>query len=180
EGARAGGKGAGRFEIARRGIRVGWVVTNEPHNLPLQFLSETGIVGFLLLLGVAAAGAAAAGSALRRLEGAERAAATALAIGVGADVVHAPVGIHSGFVAVSAPMFVCLGVLVGLGSKRRARPRLVPAVAAVGAIGVLYSLTAPYVSGRLVDSTYNAIAAGHIRQALDDGRSAQWLNPLAV
>src|SRR5262249_15017248 len=40
----AGGKGAATFEIARRPIRVGSIVTTEPHNLPLQFLAETGIV----------------------------------------------------------------------------------------------------------------------------------------
>jgi hypothetical protein len=53
----AGGKGAATFEIARRPIRVGSIVTTEPHALPLQFLAETGIVGFLLLLGLIGAGA---------------------------------------------------------------------------------------------------------------------------
>ena len=45
------------FELARRKIRDGSIVTTEPHDLPLQFLAETGIVGFLLLLGLIGAGA---------------------------------------------------------------------------------------------------------------------------
>src|SRR5581483_3715594 len=51
-----GGKGAATFEIARRDIRQGSITTTEPHNLPLQFLAETGIVGFLLLVALVGAG----------------------------------------------------------------------------------------------------------------------------
>ncbi len=184
EDAPAGGKGAATFEIARRGIRKGSIVTTEPHDLPLQFLSETGVIGFLLLLGLAGAGAAAAYSAVRRLEPepGERAAAAALAVGVGAYAAHVLIDIDWEFVAVSAPAFFVLGLLVGLGSERRAPAprRLVAAAGLVATVGILYSLTAPYVSARLVDSTYTAIADGKIRQALSDGRSARWLNPLAV
>src|SRR5205823_4749061 len=50
------GKGAGTFEIARRDIRVGSITTTEPHNIALEFLAETGIVGFLLFIGLAGAG----------------------------------------------------------------------------------------------------------------------------
>jgi hypothetical protein len=181
EDAPASGKGAGTFEIARRGIRVGSVVTTEPHDLPLEFLSETGVVGFLLLLGVITTGAGTATRALRRLDPPERGAAAALAVGVGAYAVHALVDIHWEFVAVSAPAFVALGVLAGLGSARTARvPAVGIAAAAVVAAGVLYSLTAPYASSRLVDSAYSAIADEKIPQALSDGRSARWLNPLSV
>ncbi len=140
EDAPAGGKGAATFEIARRDIREGSIVTTEPHNLPLQFLSETGVVGFLLLLGLAGAGVAAGGS----------------------------------------PAFFSLGVLSGLGAERRARRPTLAVAFTVATLGALYSLTAPYASGRLVDSAYDAIAAGKISRALTDGRSARWLNPLAV
>jgi hypothetical protein len=176
-----GGKGAATFEIARRDIREGSITTTEPHNLALQFLSETGIVGFLLLLGVAGTGAAAAIVAVRRAEGAERAAALALSLGLGAYVLHALVDIDWEFVAVTAPTFLVLGALIGLGAQRRGRvSHPVWAAAAAVGIGVLYSLVAPYSSARLVDSTYLDLAGGRTGAALSDGRAAHALNPLAV
>jgi O-Antigen ligase len=177
----AGGKGAGTFEVARRDIREGSITTTEPHNLALQFLSETGIVGFLLLLGVVGIGAATAVGAVRRAEGEERAAAAALSLGLGAYVLHALVDIDWEFVAVTGPAFFVLGALVGLGARRRARvARPVAGAVAIVGIGVLYSLVAPYSSSRLVDSTYSDLSAGKTAAALSDGRAAHALNPLAV
>ena len=71
----AGGTGAHTFEIARRPIRVGSIVTTEPHNIGVQFLSETGVLGLLLGLGAVVASGVACAEAFRRLEGEERAAA---------------------------------------------------------------------------------------------------------
>jgi hypothetical protein len=180
EDAPAVGKGAATFEIARRGIREGSIVTTEPHNLPLQFLSETGVVGFVVLLGLAGAGVAAAGSALRRVSPGERGAVAALTVGVGAFALHSLIDIDWEFVAVGAPAFFSLGVLTGVGAERRVRRPAVAIAVGLVTIGALYSLTAPYASGRLVDSAYNAVAGGKIASALADGRTARWLNPLAV
>ena len=96
-------------------------------------------------------------------------------------MLHSLVDIHWEFVAVGAPAFFSLGVLVGLGAGPPVRLRPVWAGAtAAGAVAVLYSLTAPYASSRLVDSAYSAIGNGNIAAALSDGRSARWLNPLAT
>jgi tetratricopeptide (TPR) repeat protein len=181
EDAPAGGKGAATFEVARRGIRTGSIVTTEPHDLPLQFLAETGVVGALLLLGLIGTGAAAAVTAVRRVATEERAATVAVALGAGAFVLHSLVDIHWEFVAVGAPAFFSLGLLVGLGAGRTGRMRPVWAGAtAVAALAILYSLTAPYASSRLVGAAYTAIADGKIGSAVADGRSARWLNPLAT
>ena len=81
-------------------------------------------------------------------------------------MLHALVDIDWEFVAVGAPAFLVLGLLVGLGAERRVDRPVVPVVLSVAAVGVLYSLIAPNVSGRLVDSAYNAIASGNTAQAL--------------
>jgi hypothetical protein len=181
EDAPLGGKGAGTFEIARRDIRVGSITTTEPHNLALEFLSETGIVGFLLLLGFVGTGATAAVCAVRRSEGAERGAAAALSLGLGAYVLHSLVDIDWQFVAVTAPAFFVLGALVGMGARRRAEvSNPVRAGAAIVGVGVLYSLVAPYASSRLVDSSYTQLAADRAGAAVSDGRAARALNPLSV
>ena len=49
------GTGAGTFEITHRIRRTNALVATEPHQLPLQFMTETGIVGFLLAAGAAVA-----------------------------------------------------------------------------------------------------------------------------
>ena len=117
------------------------------------------------------------GAAVRRVEPAERAAAAALALGAGAFALHSLVEIHWEFVAVGRA-----GVLL---VRRARRPRRVaarcgrpgpsrsrrPSVA----VGALYSLTAPYASGRLVDSAYEAID----RAADGAARRRRPLGPLA-
>jgi tetratricopeptide (TPR) repeat protein len=118
---------------------------------------------------------------VRRADGPERAAAAALALGLGTNVLHALVDIDWEFVAVTAPAFFVLGALVGLGARRRIRiSRPVWAVAAFVGVGVLYSLVAPYGSSRLVDSSYSQLAADRSGAALSDARAARALNPLAV
>src|SRR6185312_1434649 len=59
------GTGAGSFDLTHRLLRTNKIVVTEPHNVPLQFLSETGLVGlFFALAGIVVAAVAVALSLL--------------------------------------------------------------------------------------------------------------------
>ena len=62
-----GGTGAGSFEIVHRKFRDSAVDVLETHDLPLQFASETGIVGLALWVGAMGAALLGAWRALGRL-----------------------------------------------------------------------------------------------------------------
>ena len=160
----AGGHGAHTFEIARRPIRVGSVVTEEPHNVALQALAETGLAGLLLGLAAAALALLACREALRRLEGDERGAGAALAVLLPIYLLHALADIDWDFVAASAPVLFAVGVLLAAGrpaAEPRSRPVLA-VVACVAGLGVLYSMTAPWLSQRRVEAAYEAIAENDV------------------
>jgi O-antigen ligase/polysaccharide polymerase Wzy-like membrane protein/tetratricopeptide repeat protein len=171
------GTGAGTFELTHRLLRTNTIVVTEPHNLPLQFLAETGIVGFaLLLLGV---GAAAVGVVKRLREGLDPP-ALALAVLCAAYVLHSLVDFDWDFVAVTAPFLLSLGALLG-GPALRDEPRVVwsPLPAVVAAAFAL-SLLTPWFAQRDTDSAQAAIFDGRPLHALRDARNARSLNPLAL
>jgi len=171
------GTGAGTFELTHRLLRTNTIVVTEPHNVPLQFLTETGLVGFVLvLLGV---GAAAVG-VVKRLRPARDPAVVALAVLCVAYVLHTLVDFDWDFVAVSAPFLLTLGALLG-GPAVRDEPRVVwsPLPVAVAAALAL-SLLTPWFAQRDTDSAQAAIFDGRPLVALRDARSARSLNPLAL
>jgi len=171
------GTGAGTFELTHRLLRTNTIVVTEPHNVPLQFLTETGLVGFVLvLLGV---GSAAVG-VVKRLRPARDPAVVALAVLCVAYVLHALVDFDWDFVAVSAPFLLTLGALLG-GPAVRDEPRVVwsPLPVAVAAALAL-SLLTPWFAQRDTDSAQAAIFDGRPLVALRDARSARSLNPLAL
>lgn len=170
------GTGAGSFELTHRLLRTNTIVVTEPHNLPLQFLSETGVVGFFLAL--VSIGAAGVGVA-RRLRGREPA-AVALAVLAAAYVLHALVDFDWDFVAVTAPFLLSVGALLS-GPAARDESRLVwsPAPAAV-AVAVALSLLTPWFAERATDAARSAIADGRPLLAYRDARDARSLNPLAL
>jgi O-antigen ligase len=134
-----GGTGAGTWHLTDLRLRTSSDVTAlETHNTPLQFLSETGIVGFLLFC---AAAAAALVAAWRRRG--------PLALAVASFVVHSVVNYDWSFLAVCGPFLFLGGVLVAEPRERASvrRPLLV-AACVVFALGCVYSLAAPWLAQR--------------------------------
>jgi O-antigen ligase len=130
---RLGGTGAGTFELTNLRYRASYLdKTIEPHNLPLQFLTEVGVVG-LVLFGLAYA--ALVRPAWRRPRGHE----LALALLLPAYLLHGLVDVDWDFAATSAPAFLVAGALAGGGQSRRVSPFALLAAAGVALLawGVL-------------------------------------------
>ncbi|MDX6477264.1 MAG: hypothetical protein QOH95_2775, partial [Gaiellaceae bacterium] len=127
-----GGTGAGSFHVTNLRYRGSFLdFATEPHNLPLQFLSEVGVVGLALLVGAVAVLLVRG----RQRRGHE----LALALLLPAFLVHSLVDIDWDFVAVSAPAFLAAGALAGRPASRSVSPfgALVAAGTALLAFGVL-------------------------------------------
>ena len=175
------GTGAGTFSVARRPIRHNTTVATEPHNLALQFLAETGLVGFLLAGGAAAAAGIRIVRALQRWDEADAAAGLALAIAVLAYLAHALVDYDWDFVGVTAPLFLVLGGVVAAGRPVVGwRGGLFAAGAVVVSLGFVGSLAAPWMADRDVTDAYAALDERRPDAALDDARAARSWNPLSV
>ena len=172
-----GGTGAGTFELTDRMLRSSPLITTEPHNVPLQFLSETGIVG-LLLLGVAAAAAVIGVTrSRRRAQGAERAAVTALALGAAVFLVHLVADVDWDYVAVCGPLLFLVGALVARGATElsSARRPLVAVAAVLFALGGVYSLAAPWLAQReLANLTLASAKRAHAYDPLSTEVLTDW------
>ena len=133
------GAGAGSFHLANLRFRSSFLdFTIEPHNLPLQFLAEAGIVGLVLLL-------LSAASLLRGSFG-RRGHELALALVLPAFLLHSLVDIDWDFVAVSALAFLVAGALVGKAPVRRVS--LYPMLAAAGAALLAFGVAVPALARR--------------------------------
>jgi O-antigen ligase len=165
------GSGAGSFQYTNLRLRTYDVdQTLEPHDLPLQFLSETGIVGFLL-----AAGAAGAGLwALRRRLGEEG--ATALALVPVAYLLHGLIDFDWDFVAVTGPAILVGAALLARPGPAAARSRVGAVAAVAGAVAVFASLLMPWLSERYTLDAFGEPPA----RAISLAQTARSLDPLAV
>jgi hypothetical protein len=139
-----GGTGAGTFELTNQMLRPAPVVVDEPHNTPLQFLSETGLGGFALYLAAAAGALWAAWRARREPAG------LALGLAVAAFFAHQVVDKDWNYVGSCGPLFCVAGIVAGRPGSVVAgvrRPLLAAAAVAV-ALAVSYSVAAPWLADR--------------------------------
>ena len=163
------GTGAASFQLAHRLHRAMYTTpVTEPHNLALQTLSETGIVGFLLLVGAVSFGVLAVRPRLRDD------AAVALAICALAYLAQVLIDVGYDFVAVSSPFFAIVGVLLTDGKVLMARREPVWAFGALLlAVAGVISTAAPYVAQHKVDE---AVASGDPELA---AQAHSW-NPVSI
>lgn len=163
------GTGAGTFHVTNLRYRGSYLdYTTEPHNLPLQFLTETGIVGLALLLLVA-------GTFLRVAHG-RRKHELALALLIPAYFVHSLVDIDWDFVAVSAPAFLAAGALAGRLELRRVS--VFGAALAAGAALLLFGVVLlPWLGARWSDE---ASVAGSPARTISLAKRARSVDPLLV
>ena len=141
------GTGAASFELSHRLHRAEYTrPVSEPHNFALQELSENGIVGFVLLAGTV--GFAAVAIRRRRRDDA----AVALAVCALAYLLNILLDVGYDFVAVSAPFFTLLGVLLTESSARVAHREPVWAAGTLAlAAACVLSLASPVVDQNKVD-----------------------------
>jgi hypothetical protein len=170
------GTGAGTFGLTDRIERRTSLAVTEPHSAAIQDLSETGIVGFLLV--GTFVGAALWGIVRRERTGA----VIALGLGVVICILHSLVDIDWDYVAVQGPLFLTVGALLVQPSAPVARRRSFVAVAAVGvcALAALYSLLSPWLADNRFNAGLDAVASNRRAQALADFKSAHAFNPLAI
>ncbi len=165
------GTGAGSFHYTNLRYRTTVLdVTQEPHDLPLQFLSETGIVGLVLLLAtfgwLIAVG--------RRRPGPQ----LALALALPAFFLHALLDIDWDFAAVAAPVFLIAGALVARPAVRR--PSFFAVLSSSGlAFAIAASLFSVWLSDRWTGEAEGLLGTNNPKavQLLDRARS---LDPLSV
>jgi hypothetical protein len=163
------GTGAGSFQLTNLRYRKSYLdVTVEPHDLPVQFLSEVGIFGAgLLAVGAAFMLVRARRSAPHEL---------ALALVLPAYLLHALVDIDWDFLAVSAPAFLVAGALVGRRGAGRRPAAASVLVAAGAALAAFVVLLLPWLGQRWSDEALGAAPA----RAMTLAKRARSVDPLLV
>jgi hypothetical protein len=177
----AGGTGARTFEIARKRYREDAANVTEPHSLPLQLLSDTGLPALLLGLALVVGLGLGIRATVGRLEPGERSAAVGLLALPLAFGLHSLVDYDLDFLAVVAPTALVSGALLAAGrpSAIARSGVIITASAIVGALAAVWVLAAPELSTRAVDRAYRQYDAGDLSAAASSARRAQSLNPLS-
>jgi len=190
------GWGAGSFPVVHLLYRQDMLPVQQPHSVPLQFLSETGIIGALLGMGALALLLVAGVRSVRRwLPGRDRLLAAALLAAGVAYVVHCCYDWDWNIPALSLPAFVFLGVLAaqrggGSAPARTRTPRSPQSFSRVVALGsatlwlcaftlsvLVPQIAADKASAALVDASSSSPAG--LAQAQADASAASQLDPLS-
>lgn len=173
-----GGSGAGTFQLARRPLGTSSSDALEPHNLPLQFLAELGLVGALLLSALFVSAAAAVVSAVRR----NGLATNALAAVVFAYGLHALLEFDWDFQALTGPAVLVVGALAATERPERepVRARVAALGVAVAAVAAVLSVTTPWRADRKLDEALAAQDRSNFQRSAAAARDAHDINPLSA
>jgi O-antigen ligase len=183
------GHGAGSFPVLHLQYRHNTLNVRQPHDVPLEFLAETGLVGGVLGVGGVLALLVAAVAAVRAREPGSRErelGAALLAAGV-AWCVHALVDWDWDIPAVTLPALLALGVAAatparGAVARGRAHPLVLIAVALAG-WAYLVSVALPAVADERASSALDEAKAGASPGALSEAAAranlAARLDPLS-
>lgn len=182
-----GGWGAGSFPVVRYLYRRYDAPVRSTHSVPLQFLSETGLVGALLGLGGLALLGAAAVRRVRASSGIERSARLALLAAATAWAVHSLVDWDWEIPAVTIPALVAVAVAAAptpVGGAptpaRRPAPVLLAVASALAAVLLAASAALPLLAEtKRVESLRDA-GSGSFHAAAADADLAHKLDPLSV
>ena len=188
------GWGAGSFPVTHRMYRRELLSVQQPHNVPLQFLAETGVVGAALALAALLALVAAALARVRaHARDRTRGYAAALAAVPVAWLAHSLYDWDWDIPAVTLPMLVLLGAVAARPARSRPvfghdggglRGGLLAAAVALLALFCVSALL-PALAERRTQSALAAVGderldAEGLAEAAADAELAATLNPLAV
>jgi hypothetical protein len=164
------GTGAGSFQLTNLRYRTSFLdATLEPHSLPLQLLSEAGVIGFLLF-------AAAALALLLRGHG-RKGPELALALMFPAFLLHSLVDVDWDFAAVSVPAFLAAGALAGRAAPARRASGFAVLAYSGAALLAFGALVLPWLGNRWTGDA-EALTGTNPPRAVQLARRARSTDPL--
>jgi len=187
------GWGAGSFPVTHLLYRTEPIGVKQPHSVPLQWMAETGAVGAGLALGALLALLAAAIARTRSWTGSQRGYAAALTAAPIAWLAHCFYDWDWDIPAVTLPMLLAAGVVVGRPGAGAARAAIgpTPGLRAVGfglAVALLLAAALSAALPALAQTRTSSVSVGldrrlgepQLAEAAADAEVAASLNPLSA